>query len=959
MQSSSFPPDQSLRIYKRDQRLVILSVAEDGIRVGKDTDYPTFSDTAFINGVYIFTENLTAISTVKAPYGLTVATSNLIGYEGAVLDASGIPGDIGTGAHPDGYPGGTGGSLGLYVQDLDDDAASTFTLLARGGDGGDIYDPAAKVGDGGDGGVITSVLQPTYLRVLSFIQEYLARPEFSPAGRRRDHTPVTVSDPLYNATQAVLVMGQNLNVSPDIIKKIFAELFNDVERIEKGEICTVANLRLAAMDAALTLSSQISRQLILVAPEDDRTRGGYAGSGIGVVVPPGKHGADGEEYQTFLRTSTVDLPNAPLPFAHPEQCAMLLERANLFFYMNSPKLRARAQTLYQRLRERLGFLPLKSSGPLYQAYEDYQKSGILPSTSLVDLANIRESASTQLIRLNSGKTDYYGYATRWVPRASYNFYKRVLDDALTDLVSFEDAYIQYHDALEKQKDLNDKLRLAYSNTSRMISSLDKDRADLWSGLQDLKRKIDEMTPVVEKAHKELIEAYEAEKERIRDAFGLSIPQLLNAFTCIAFAPGLESLTKQAIDLLFKGFNSVPTIDGGTVTKEYLASQINQSEATISNISFELKEKIDGTYQLDEAFAKRLLVEKEQMLSQLDKFSDQALTDLDHEIRKDMEEKFDAFIDAVTKRNDFIFQYNLNVNLLQGKTDEKAEYEKKQKELEHRQVTHSDPDLPAITAYVEAIYQSSRLRVTKLLDILLRALHFRMLRSFNVVFFAFGIEDPDPDVVPLTLTSIALTAARSDIQDVFSQEVEEWGSEPVRFPSNFDRDPGKRYHLNEHDREQLISGYSVTVKIPPVLRHTTPAGDFIGCCNVRVYRARFGFTGLKTAVGVKNGEEAFVHVELTHGGHETIVNRSDEAVEFEHSPVGTIYSYHLLNDGKMSVLDNGNIAESDINHTATSYAPPGPFAEWKVDMNGTEFEKLDFSRVTDAFFDFCGTNYSYL
>lgn len=117
---------------------------------------------------------------------------------------------------------------------------------------------------------------------------------------------------------------------------------------------------------------------------------------------------------------------------------------------------------------------------------------------------------------------------------------------------------------------------------------------------------------------------------------------------------------------------------------------------------------------------------------------------------------------MTQRNDLISQYNVNIDALQQKTEEKAEYEQKQRELENRQVAHYDPDLPVITAYVvEAIYQSVRLRVTKLLDVL--------LRSRNVVVFVFG---SDSDMVLLSLTSIVLTAARSDIQDLFSQEIEE-------------------------------------------------------------------------------------------------------------------------------------------------------------------------------------------
>ena len=146
-----------------------------------------------------------------------------------------------------------------------------------------------------------------------------------------------------------------------------------------------------------------------------------------------------------------------------------------------------------------------------------------------------------------------------------------------------------------------------------------------------------------------------------------------------------------------------------------------------------------------------------------------------------------------------------------------------------------------------------------------------------------------------------------------------------------------------------------MSIPPVLQDSQEAGDFAGCCNVRIYKARFGFTGLKTANGV---EEARVQVALTHGGNETIVSRKN-AIEFEHDPVTVIYSFVLQNDGLVNPLDDGNIGLPDVNQTATTYAPPGPFAKWTVRFgDSTEFGKLDFSGVTDAFFDFCGTNYAF-
>ncbi|KAH7885570.1 hypothetical protein F5I97DRAFT_1413611 [Phlebopus sp. FC_14] len=950
---ASLLTDQSLRIYKHDQRLVILSVSEGGLRIGQDTEYPSFEHTDYTNGVYLFAETVSATSDVVAPHGLTVATCNLVGPGKEIhLDASGKAGSIGTPQNPDGGAGDSGGTVGLYVQDLSDTAAKVFTPLARGGDGGETHTAGKKGGDGGQGGSIITVLQPTYLAAQALVQKYIDRPEFDGS---QSQNLVSDSDTLYDGAQALLDMAQGLSATQAVITNIFGQLSSVIDKIKKGETSTVADLLRAAGNASSMIYLAIMQQGNLAAPDDDQVRGGYPGTGTGVEADPGEAGKGGELYPTFIDSTAVRLAQAQLAFAHPEQCAMLLDRANTFFYLNSPVLRSHARRLYGRLIQRLSFLPLQSSDPLYQAY---QNSSIMPSTSLDALKRILDSANDELVKLNSGQTDYNGHTPRWVPRASYDFYKGVLDDALTDLQSFETAYTQYHTALATQEDLNDKVKLAYSNTSRMVSRLNEDIEDIWSTLQDLNRKISAKTPVVLRAQKELKDAYEAEKAKIEEAFGLSISQIINAFTSIAMAPQKSMVAAEGADLIYKGFNSVPTADGGSVSKEYLASEIKQSEATISNIKLELKAKLDGTYQLDDAFAKRLIVEKERMLAQLDKFSDSALGGVkDADTRKDLKTKFDAYINTVTDRNDSILQYNVNVGLLVKKTEDKKQYENEQKKLENKQIANNDPDLPAITAYIDAIYQSSRTRVMKLLDILLRSLYFRMLRSHDVLAFAFNNSKVEVDSVPLSLTAKVLGGARGKIQEQFSKEVEEWGSEPARFPTNFDTDPGNRCYLDKFDRRQLLSGHSVTLTIQPVLKYSKDPGDFKNACNVRVYRARFGFTGLKTASGVN--EDVRVIVTLTHGGNETIVNRSNEAIHFEHNPVSTLYSFRMRGDKVTSVMDNGNIGQADINQTATSYAAPGPFAEWTVDLDGTEFEKLDFSGVTEAFFDFCGTNYAFI
>lgn len=145
-----------------------------------------------------------------------------------------------------------------------------------------------------------------------------------------------------------------------------------------------------------------------------------------------------------------------------------------------------------------------------------------------------------------------------------------------------------------------------------------------------------------------------------------------------------------------------------------------------------------------------------------------------------------------------------------------------------------------------------------------------------------------------------------------------------------------------------------MKIPVIYKNSTPKNEFSGSCNIRIYRARFGLTGL---IAKKSTRVAVI---LRHGGGEIIVDRKDVGHRFVHDPISILYSFYLSTDGSINVLDNGNIAEADVDEPVKHYAAPGLFADdWTVNLTQSEhLDLLDFSNVTEAYFDFCGTNYAF-
>ncbi|OJJ42655.1 hypothetical protein ASPZODRAFT_169945 [Penicilliopsis zonata CBS 506.65] len=957
--STQLPPDQSLSVETLGGRLVLHSVSEDGITIGKDTPYESL--TGYHKGSHFFSESIQLTSAVQAPYGLTLSAWTVIcGQARLTLDATGVDGGA---SAPNGQPG---GALTLYVQDTSDATAQNLSLLARGGKGYDLRPATSgRPGNGGRGGTIVSVVQPTYIQAWAPLDGYYARAEFHPTDEQDYHHPVKPGDSVFVAGRGIVQAGQRLAAPAVTITDIFQPL---ADELADGHSPSVLSIKLAVVKVRRALSSRIAQQQVQLAPTAGDVRGGYGGVGVGVLPPvtPGGDGVPGTEMQVFLKDwAPAQLATARAPFVHPKQCSMLANRANLFFYMNSPKLRSHARTLYHRILSRLSFLPLQASDPLWKAYQDCP---FMPTTSLQDLENIKTDVTLQLTHLDSGKVNFHGFAPTWVPRASYKFYKEVFDDAMGNLQALETAYINYHAALAKQQDLNEDLKAVYKNTTQMVEGLQKDIEDLQLMAQTLDGQITDLRVDVALARQSLLTAMNAELQAIKAAFGFTVLQLINVFTMVNMVPGSSKILMGLLEggeVVYQGFTEIPTTDGTSIRKEYLASQFHRDVKTLEKLSVLLAKRKNGDYELDEAFGVRVLADKDELNAQLDRFSTEAFGGVhDAATRKAMNKAFDALLAVLDKRNMLIFKYNAALKLIVAKTAQQAAFQKQERDLSRRRIESNDPDLPIITTYVDAIYQAARARVMKLLDLLLRSLNFRMLIASDIYDYAFEGSDPNHpgtlDKVPLALTTSLLHNMRSKVQARFSQSVEYWGSEPAKFPGNFDHDVGKKYALNKFQLKALLGGaHEIVLTIPTARKLTPKAGDFAGCCNVRLYRVRFQMKGLKLNTSKRQpAEEALVKFTLTHGGHETLVDRANLGMDFDHDPVRVLYSFRLHADGTQTVLDNGNVAESDINQVATSYAAPGPFAEWTISMAGSDFDNLDLTHVTGAYFDFCGTNYAF-
>ncbi|KAF8817289.1 hypothetical protein BYT27DRAFT_7237498 [Phlegmacium glaucopus] len=933
-QSVNLPPDQSLRkiTSKTANSFLLLSVSDAPIRIGKGSDYDNFS---LYSKVHIFSESIAFTGDLLSQEGISIFCNDITSVSPAKINTTGKDGEDQKPTEP-AKNGALGGPLNFYIQNGSTAASKSISFVAKGGAGGDNTTAEdAQAGNGGDGGHVVRIFQSNCSALRDSIYVFLARKDIDPKDPKHYESPVVKGDPIYYAASNLLPTAIALIAVEEIVKDLIKDLQKRLSDIDNGTTVTIHELVVTIRILLDDLEDKV------VSKQEDNFKvsvefgGGDPGSGKRGKT--GKGGGSGSDIYWFQGRYDETIRKTTLAFAHPEQCTMLLERAKIFYYMGSPVLRAQAADLLQRIVHRLSFLPLKSNDPLYKAYT---VSDIMPSDSLAQFDSIKTDAANLYTQLITGEC-YNGHEQNWTPRASYTFYKDALDSALVDHEAFEDAYIKYHAVLSKGEELQDSVGLALTQTSQLITGLKADIGELATQLRESNDSINALTVPVKATHTALMEEFKIVKKKVKKYFGLNFPQILNAIKSLVFASDKGMAAIDGLDFVYQGFTTIPSIDGTSINKDVVIGKIQYGEATVQSFEATLGKQLDGEFILDDPSATRIMTAEEDMMSFLDSFVNTSLA----EVITEMKDKFNAFVKAILARNQEVLHYNILLKLTVKKLADKADYLKKKDDFQREKIKVTDPDLPAITAYMGDIYQSSRARVMKLLDNLVRSLNFRMLGREDIYNLAFS-EGTEYDKVPLTLTSDVLRSARSRIEYKFSEKL--WGSEPARFPAEFDDERGKegKAHLSQDDPKKTL-----VVQIPPVYKETIEKNDFSGCCNVRIYRVRFGFTGLVAK------ETARVSVVVRHSGKEVIVSKDDSSYKFIHNAIKTVYSFNLHPDGTYMVLDNGNIGEADVGQPATSYAAPGPFTDWEIDLTNSDLYLLDFSNVSEAYFDFCGTNYA--
>lgn len=385
------PPDQSLRVVadKDLGKFLLLSVADDPMRFGKgsfpyDNFYP-YTD------VQIFAESIAFTGNLLSPHGISLSCNDVIIVDPVEINTTGSDGANQVVGGSDAKPGNDGGPINFYIQSGSEDASKRLLFVTNGGKGGDYVIEKARGGNGGNGGHLIRIFQSRYSAALGGTYEILKRKD---AGEEYFDKPVRDTDPIYLSTFQLLTIALKAMApeQPTEVYKAIQALDTFLSSIKKGTTSTVKDLviRVKAVRNRIEDFVDLQKDKFQVAASFE---GGYGGSGKGIPGTAGTKGKNGSDGFLFFSTYKPDIGKTTFAFAHPEQCAMLLERAKVYYYMGSPQLRLQAEILFQRLVNRLSFLPTPPPPKPFTT---------MSSNSLSQLESIKKDASNWLMQLATG-----------------------------------------------------------------------------------------------------------------------------------------------------------------------------------------------------------------------------------------------------------------------------------------------------------------------------------------------------------------------------------------------------------------------------------------------------------------------------------------------------------------------------------------------------------------------------
>ena len=652
-------------------------------------------------------------------------------------------------------------------------------------------------------------------------------------------------------------------------------------------------------------------------------------------------------------------------YIFPEQCQMLLNKADEYFFSSDMNNWNNASALYDTLLGRLQVLKAfednqNSNSGLYQALE-YLETGLnITNNPVAQLNSIREQARSRRNRLLLGQ-DMFGHVDNWVPRLSFGFYAQSVVERFSVLELAENLTATYEEAFKKN---NDVLRIVDQGISSMASAqkeaeakidlLTSRNGPLISGIY----KISFLTTDI-KLKRQIVKDKLASIQ-FTDKTDRMFP-LIDAFsTLISTKLELSSF----IDLAKKGYetyqkltpSTAENMKGDAVKKEYIIDQLAQCGDTLDSLEKALKTKKNDQIAIDDPGAIKVIGTAADIERILREFKNA----IPEKERKGIEGSLDDYVAMTLNRNNAILDYNASIQLLL-EAYHAREYSKSQGDRLGQKKLQLDPNTPAIVFWLRKTRDNIRLDLMQRLNYESRAIRFWGLQKY------LDYSNPGP------LQSVLhLRDGQLRLNNAFESSLNNYASNiRVTWPRGED-DQGLFYELKDAELQALKhrqinsdgekGSYHVSIQLEP---GADPFGP--GRADVRINQVRLWLLGVKLAED--NAQRKRLMVNITHTGNEILEDASRQKLEFAHDTVNIQFEYDTArvqtkDDFSTKVVFSRQGIESnwsggDTPPTASTFAAIGPFTVWHFSIRESENRGLDMGSVSAAFVEFRGANQPFL
>ena len=916
--------DDAYQAYTIHNRKVILSVSDAPVSLGAGT--PLGDTFTGVEQLVVFAESLLLSNSVIGR-NLSLHTAQITTSGNARLDVSGASGDswpmLPKGDGKPGKPANHGGSIHVYAESATA-ADLRLSLTARGGDGGPGQSTADGSGgggaDGGQGGTVRIVFGSPFHQALRALEDIFG---IGADSEGSEHAALVSKKAAVGKLASLLTA---LGEGRDDLKQLAARL----QAASVDPLSTISQLDdlLELADRRLRIEIELDAASLLPGIQTSGGRYGVYGSGPEGNGSNGKPGTPGTTSVQAVGFDAAIMRTVPFVFAHPDQCQMLLRKAAALYYAGTGSSLSQAAALLERLVARLGFVEgLQPEDALYKAYSDASYTLAMPD-ALPMLASVYDSASSLLRQFRLGQ-DYYGRSNTYTPRGSHTFYDKQSQRLLLNLEKIEVTYAAYYEAQREQTVTVDMVVESLHQADMLIEETRSQIEQLKAESGKTAISIAGYEPVIKRKH-EAVQALikEAEAE-IRSSVSLNFADVVEGLTMVAFAPTKAMTSLQTGNLIFKGITQLPDDLGTSVNKDYLIDSLTAIAATEAGLLEGYQLQNDGTLQVDDPGAAKLLAVEQDLMTLLNSYRSR-LSNL-----KKLKEAFDDYVKCVIDRNNFVVHYNAIIALWINYSDRIQYYTAKKEQLSSDQADAYNPNLPLVAAYIAQMYQDAKSQVMESLYMTQRSLRFWSLTQVDAIQQVLAGR-------PLSkISSIDLTKVQSNLIRQYANAVENFGHDAQKFPAPSAAN-GIIYPLSTSQLDALKENNGVILSIPAVYPETDKSSSpFAGWANIRLNKVRVWLRGAKTA-------DNSLLVSIRHFGKETIVDARGVDYAFSHDPITIGFKY---NTSTNAIDEDGELASIE----SQTYSLVGPFATWRVMIEPRYNDSLDLSQVTEGYFEFFGTN----